>query len=148
MRKLSSPAGSGDVPAAPAPQEAPANAVSSGIAAGSSGGALIGWMTEVEATLTLASRRKDQADSDTLREQARGAPEAFAARVARIDQDAVIQPAPEELVAHIEQLAQQPASAGYIAEGWEVMSVDPSRVCSLQPTVRSEQATARVAPRR
>src|SRR5262249_60112311 len=90
-------------------------------------------------------RRQDQADNEVFREQARAARAAVAARKAGIDQTGLVQAAPEELTEHIKQVAKQPAPAGYLAEGWEVMSVDLTRVCSLQPTVHSEQAIARVA---
>jgi hypothetical protein len=46
---------------------------------------------------------------------------------------------------HIVHLGQQPPSAPYLAEGWRVMNVDLSRVCALQPTVRTERAKDRVA---
>lgn len=125
---------------APAPSEVAA-------AAGSSypGRALIGWMSEQEAALTLASRRQDQADNEAFRMQARAAHAAVAARPTGVDQDGLVGPAPDSLASHIEQLAQQPASAPFFAEQWEVGMVDLSRVCALQPAVRSEQAAARVA---
>jgi hypothetical protein len=132
--------------AAPPPEVlAPKEGVAAAVIAGSPGRALIGWMTEEQATLALASRRQDQSDNDTFREQARAARAAVAARPAGVDQEGLVEPPPEALAAHIAQLAQQPLSAPYLAEGWQVMSVDLSRVCSLQQTVRADRAAARVA---
>lgn len=101
-------------------------------------------MSEEEATLTLAARRQDQADNDAFREKARAAREAVAARPPGIDQEELVTEPPAELTDHIAQLTQQPFSAGYFNEGWRVMMVDLSRVCSLQQTVHADQATARV----
>jgi hypothetical protein len=93
--------------AAPPPEVlAPKEGVAAAVIAGSPGRALIGWMTEEQATLALASRRQDQSDNDTFREQARAARAAVAARPAGVDQEGLVEPPPEALAAHIAQLAQ------------------------------------------
>jgi hypothetical protein len=129
----------------PAEGSATKEAGTSAVIGGSPGRALIGWMAEEEAILTLASRRQDQADNDAFRGQARAARAAVAARPAGIDQERLLEPPPDDLAAHIAQLEQQPLAAPYLAEGWQVMTVDLARVCSLQQTVRADQASARVA---
>jgi hypothetical protein len=64
-------------PAALKPQDEPT--------LGSPGRALIGWMSEEEAALTLASHRQDHADNEHFHQQALAAREAVSARPAGID---------------------------------------------------------------
>lgn len=112
---------------------------------GRPGRALIGWMSEEQATLTLAARRADQADAPELAERARTARDAVAAREAGVDQARVLEPLPEALNAYVGRLRAHPQSGAYFDEGWEVQMVDLRGICSLQQTVQSEQAAERAA---
>jgi hypothetical protein len=112
---------------------------------GRAGRALIGWMTEEQAKLTLAARRTDQTDAPELADQALAAREAVAAREPGISQDDVIQPLPDGLGDYVERLRGFPAAATFFEEEWEVKLVNLRQLCSLQQTVLSEQAMERVA---
>jgi hypothetical protein len=112
---------------------------------GRPGRALIGWMTEEQATLSMAARRADQADAPELAVRARTAREAVAGREPGVDQADVLEAPPGELDPYLDRLRQHPQSAPFFDEGWEVQLVDLRRLCSLQQTVQSEQATERAA---
>ena len=106
--------------------------------------ALIGWMNEEQALLTLAGRRADQQVCPEHIQRAEQARKTVASRPAGVDQAHLVGPVPDDLVGHIETLRQHPASAPYFNEGWRVAIVDLSKVCAAQPCVFTEHADARV----
>jgi hypothetical protein len=67
------------------------------------------------------------------------------ARPSGLDQTGLIEPQPEVLNAYIEQLRQNPAAALFFAEGWAVGIANLSRVCAVQPTIATDDATQRAA---
>src|SRR3989442_4304856 len=106
--------------------------------------ALIGWMNEEQALLTLAGRRADQQVCPEHIQRAEQARKTVASRPAGVDQAHLVGPVPDDLVGHIETLRQHPASAPYFNEGWRVAIVDLSKVCAAQPSIFSDQAVERV----
>src|SRR5436190_22428693 len=86
--------------------------------------ALIGWMTPVEARLTLAGRRGDQSDQPEFAEQSVRMQEAVARRAPGIDQSDTIIPLPEALTGYVEALRQHPGAASYFADKWTIALVD------------------------
>jgi hypothetical protein len=70
---------------------------------------------------------------------------AVAARTPGFDQTSVISPAPAALTPHTEALRNNPASALYFQEGWDVAVADLSRIGAIQRHVLTDDATKRVA---
>lgn len=108
------------------------------------GRALIGWMTENEATLWLSGRRSDLQNRDEYRQKAQLARSAVSARPSGIDQANTTGPVPPELDAHIKALHQDSAAVQFFNEGWQVSIVDLSKVCAAQPHVNTTLSTQRV----
>jgi len=111
---------------------------------GRPGRALIGWMAEADATLTLAARQPELAADAALATRARAARAAVGRRPPGLDQGDLVRPLPPELAAHAARLARSEQSAVFLSEGWSIQMVDLRRVCALQPTLQSEHAVERV----
>jgi len=111
---------------------------------GRPGRALIGWMSEDDARRTLAAGQPELAPDPALIEHARAARAAVGRRLPGLDQAKIVQPLPAELGAYAGRLARSEQSAVLLSEGWQIQLVDLRRVCSLQPTIESENAVQRV----
>jgi hypothetical protein len=107
------------------------------------GRALIGWMGEDDATLTLAAHQPERAADPALARRARAARDAVARRPPGLDQGGAVRPLPPELAAYAARLSRSEQSAVFLNEGWEILMVDLRRVCSLQPAIQSEHAVER-----
>jgi hypothetical protein len=104
----------------------------------------IGWMRAEDAHRVLMGSRGDLAPDVTLIELAQRARAAVAARPEGVNQDQIITDCPAELAAHVGALRRNQAGAQMFAEGWDVATVDLTRVCGFQPLVFSDKAVERV----
>jgi hypothetical protein len=104
---------------------------------------LIGWMRPENAKASIAG----PGVSPTAEHErtVAAAVAAVGARPAGLDQSGVVQPAIEDLAAHLELLRQNSASAAYFAEGWTVAIAELSRVCAVQPHIVTDDAIQRAA---
>ncbi len=68
---------------------------------------------------------------------------AVEARPADVDQDGVVEPAPDEMSDYVSEFLASPAVQPYVNEGWKVGVADLSRVCAFQPNVFVDHAAAR-----
>lgn len=105
--------------------------------------ALIGWMSPDEAAQWVAGQ--GNVVEPQHRNTVSAARAAVAVRIAGCDQVGVITPAPSALSAHREALRNNPASAIYFQEGWDLAIADLSRVAAIQRHVLTDDATERVA---
>jgi hypothetical protein len=111
------------------------------------GRALIGWMTTDQGAIALAGGEQAGSGREELRARVEQARANVASRTTPISQDDLVDeshPDPDlDLIR--QRLAAQENTAAFWNEGWEVATVDLSRVLSLQQSVASQQARERVA---
>jgi hypothetical protein len=105
--------------------------------------AVIGWMAAENGAQALAG--PGLPITTEHRDRAVAARAHVSARTAWTPQQNVISPAPESLNEHIIALRNNPASAQFFQEGWEVAVADLSQVCAIQGHVLTDDATQRVA---
>jgi hypothetical protein len=108
--------------------------------------ALIGWLDRAEALLFMNSRRADVVATPEQETQVDAAWAAVGARPPGADQAGVVDDAPPELGAHLEQLRNYPPAAELFNQGWRLALVDISRVRGAQPIVHVDHAEERTAP--
>lgn len=106
--------------------------------------ALIGWMRQEHAVLTMARRDQGATDDPALAARAEAARAAVAEREANAAQDAVLQNAPAGLSEHIEALRAHPQGSSMFAGGWSVAVAELAQVFAIQPTVYTDAAEERV----
>jgi hypothetical protein len=109
------------------------------------GRSLIGWMSVDQGAITLAGRDQSGAQRADLRDRVSAARSRVAARAPGLNQSDLVDESHGDLATIVERLRAQQDTAPFWAEGWTVGVVDLSRVCSLQQSVASEQASERVA---
>jgi hypothetical protein len=108
------------------------------------GRALIGWMTPVEAQLTLAQHLKDQATRPEHVQRAASARSAVAERqLLTVASNVISSPGPE-LEDYIGRLRAHADFMPYAKEGWTVAVADLTRVGALQQTVSWDPAESRL----
>lgn len=107
--------------------------------------ALIGWMDEQQAHLTLCGRRADLTPDTAQIELVRAARAAVAARDAGVDHDGVVEDAPDGLTEHVAALHADATGAALLSQGMVVALVDLTRVRAAQPLVHVDHAEERAA---
>jgi hypothetical protein len=105
--------------------------------------ALIGWLPPDAAVGLLSAGRDANAVQFESLSRARLARETVARRAADIDQTGLVAPVPGALARYVGELRADPTNSMF-AEGWDVASVDLSRVCAFQPMVAMERALERL----
>jgi hypothetical protein len=106
--------------------------------------ALIGWMPSAQGEMVLQGNAFGQEATPEVREAARLACEAVAARETGVDQGNLITDPPSELDAYIARLRESTAGGDMFKEGWRVAVADLTRVCAFQPYVFADNAAERV----
>jgi hypothetical protein len=107
---------------------------------------LIGWLPEEIALRALNGSRADVEPSVEQRAAVQVAHASVANRAAGVDQTDIVGHAPTGVLdEHVAKLTSLPATAPYLAEGFEVALVDLSRLCGFQPTIFTDSARERVA---
>jgi hypothetical protein len=109
------------------------------------GRALIGWMPIDMGAIVLAGGDQGGQLRPDLRGRVDDARQKVAARSPGADQAEIVNDSHPILERIINRLKDQQNTASFWAEGWSVAIVDLRSVCSLQQSVASEQANARVA---
>lgn len=106
--------------------------------------ALIGWLSQSEARLTLAGRRFNVMDT-AIDIRVSGARASVAARQPGITQTGLVLTPPAELGEYIDRLqTTQPAQAMF-NEGWQVQTVDLEQVVPVQPVIYTDSGQERIA---
>ena len=110
------------------------------------GRVLLGWMSDHDGALALAGRNAAlAATSEELRIRVIAARASVASRAPYQLPAEVVTTDHPDLVLIEQRLRQAPDAVSFWAEGWRLAMVDLRHVCSLQPTVNTEDALERVA---
>ena len=104
---------------------------------------LIGWLNVEMAQRLMTSQRGDVQLTPAQVDVITRARAAVEARPADVDQDGVVEPAPDEMSDYVSEFLASPAVQPYVNEGWKVGVADLSRVCAFQPNVFVDHAAAR-----
>lgn len=106
--------------------------------------ALIGWMPEQEGARWLAGRefsKEGSADHSAICRKAR---QAVANRPANFGQKDLVTPVPDELMSHLNSLAEHPLGENILKSCGQPQIVDLGRVCAAQPTIDVDASAERV----
>ncbi len=109
------------------------------------GRALIGWTKVDEGAIALAGGSASGRDRPELRAQVEAARTRVLARPPGVDQNDVVDESHPALPSILTRLKNQGDTVAFWNESWSVAVVDLARICSLQQSVASGQASERVA---